>query len=155
MIFLYWNVRGMNNPIKDSGIRSIISRSKAEVVGITETKLLNFPHSKILSLWVNRYVQYEVAHIVNNCSGGLVLIWNPEVFQMRDSIKGMRWIIIIGKLNPGEWECAIGVIFDGLTVEDQTQIYQEINNAKATFSSPLLLFGDSNHIVNVSERRNQ
>lgn len=106
-------------------------------------------------MWGNRYVQYEVAHAVNNCSGGLILMWNLEVFQMRNSIKGMRWIIIIGKLIPGEWEYAIGVIYGGLIVGDQIQVYQEINNAKETFSCPLLLFGDFNHIVNVSERRNQ
>lgn len=50
--FLSWNVRRINNPIKYNAIRYsyVIMKNKAEVAGLTETKLLDCSHARINSL---------------------------------------------------------------------------------------------------------
>lgn len=100
MIFLSWNIRGINNPLKDSTIKSEIIKNKAEVVGLTETRLSVCSQSKVSALWGNRSVNFEVANVVSNNSGGLLLMWNPDYFQASRCIKGARWMIIIGCMVP-------------------------------------------------------
>ena len=45
---------------------------------------------------------------VFNSGGGLMCIWNTNVFQDKMIIKGDRWICVKGVLKGANFECAIG-----------------------------------------------
>lgn len=96
------NVRGINNPSKDYGIRDMINKEKAQIVGLVETKLMQCTKQKVHSLWGNSPVEYKVSNAIGNASGGLLLMWNPEFFTSTNHQIGGRWIIIEGMLKECE-----------------------------------------------------
>lgn len=149
------NVRGVNNPIKDETIRNLINKAKAEFVGLVETKLLQITPIKVSSLWGNRPVQYVNVNAINNCSGGLIMMWNPSVFNMTRSYQGSRWLILSGTLVSVNWDCAFGLVYGEHQTNEQLQIYNEISNVLNTLSCPILITGDFNQIAHVNERKNQ
>lgn len=155
MIFLSWNVRGINNPLKDNSIKSEIIKNKAKFVGLTETKLLDCPQTKVSSLRGNKPVNFEAAHALSSNSGGLLLMWNPSYFHSHSCIKGNRWIVVIGNIIPLQWRCAIGLIYDEYSTENQNLMYSELSSAMTEISDPIMLFGDYNQILYINERKNQ
>lgn len=99
------NVRGINNPAKDCSVRELISKEKAQIVGLVETKLLQCTRQRVQSLWGNYPVEFMASNAVGNSSGGLLLMWNPEVFIPTSHYIGRRWIIVEGTLKVYDWRC--------------------------------------------------
>lgn len=158
MSFLSCNVKGINNFNKDAIIREMISKRRIEILGLTETKLLHVNSQRINSIWGNNPFAYLVANAASNCSGGVILIWNPDFFILKTSFIGERWIIAEGILSPFGWDCSIRIIYGGHIVADQSQIYAEIDQIKNFLTSPHLptpSLCDFNQILLVSERKNQ
>lgn len=144
MLLLSWNDRGINNPIKDIIINSLILILKVEIVGLIETKLLNFTPSRVSTLWGNRHVSYLIANVVHNSSGGLFLMWNPNHFQLTRSYQGVRWIMAGSKLTSCNWDCDVGLVYGGHIVVDQSMIYNKLSAIIQTLHCPLLLICDFN-----------
>lgn len=147
------NVRGINNPSKDYCIRDMINKEKAQIVGLIETKLLQCTKQRVHSLWGNSPVEYRVSSAVGNSSGGLLLMWNPEFFTSINHHIGGRWIIIEGIMKEYDWRCSIAIIYGGHSADEQIQIYSEFNHTKTELTSPMMLMGDFNQILQISERR--
>lgn len=62
---------------------------------------------------------------------------------------------MVGKLVAMDWQCAIGVVYGGCTVQEHSTIYNEINDALPIITVPTLFLGDFNQVLSVSERRGQ
>lgn len=84
--------------MKDGSIRSVISKHRPIIVGLVETKLLTINPGRVLSLWGSNPVKFMVANAMSNNSGCIILLWNPELFQVSTRHQGSRWILVVGNL---------------------------------------------------------
>lgn len=122
MNMLTWNVRGLNNPIKDSVIKEIINRRHVRIAGFTKTQRKEESQLKLISIWGSSACGHIAANANESSSGGVLLIWNLTFFQSTRHFKGSRWIIAVGKLIHVNWECAIGV-YMGATLQVNRRPY--------------------------------
>lgn len=87
------------------------------------------------------------------CSGGLLLKWNPDFMKVTRSFQGSRWLIVLGKLFPLDFDRAIRMINGGHSNDEQATTYYEIDEARLPFSCPFMLFGDFNQFITTNERK--
>lgn len=95
------------------------------------------------------------AAATESCGGGVLLVWDNDRFSARDRIQSSRWIIVVGNLKPFEWEYAVGVIYGEHSIDYQSVVYEEINQALESINVPFLLTGDFNQILHVEDRKGQ
>lgn len=61
-------------------------------------------------------------------SGGLIIMWCPENFQLARTLKGDRWLLLVGKVTIANWMCAIILLYGGNADNHRVEIYNEISN---------------------------
>lgn len=55
---LSWNVRGLNDSRKQSTIKSLLMKWKADIVCLQETKIEDWSQQLVNSLWGNRWASW-------------------------------------------------------------------------------------------------
>lgn len=155
MNFFFWNVRGLNNDVKDVFIREQIKHHSSSLIGFTETKLQDVSLARVSYLGGSSMFNYCTSIPSGSSSGGLVLIWDPEVFMLESNFRGIRWIILVGNLTKFDWKCAIGLVYGSYIVEEQVIIQNEINNVITSLDCPIMLMGDFNQVLSPRERKGQ
>lgn len=68
------------------------------------------------------------------------MIWNLEIFKVRENFQGARWVIVVSELGNLGWSCAIGIVYGSHTLESNLSIYDEINHVKTLLTCPLKIW---------------
>jgi exonuclease III len=87
MKILSLNVRGWGNAAKRRRLNSLIKKGAFDMCLLQETKRANFTDSLIHSLWGHKDVKW-VAKESNGFSGGMLTIWNKDLFSFNYSFSG-------------------------------------------------------------------
>eukprot|EP00253_Pinus_taeda_P011971 PITA_11971 len=82
MKLISWNVRGLNSPAKHRMLKNMIQQEKPSLVFVQETKGNNVVLEKILKkVWTGcRLVSVDAS----GTSGGLAILWNPQILSLQD-----------------------------------------------------------------------
>lgn len=120
-----------------------------------ETKKQDIDRSLVAALWPHDEFEFLHCSAATNQSGGVIVVWNREVFEMKSCHKGCRWTIVEGMIKEEKWECSIGVLYGGNARSDRKEIYEELLQIKSQMTRPLLIMGDFNEVVNIEERKGQ
>jgi len=82
MKLLSWNVRGLNSASKHRMLKNVIQQEKPTIVFLQETKSNSTILEKILrKIWVGCS---SVTVDASGASGGLAIIWNPQLLTLQD-----------------------------------------------------------------------
>ncbi len=81
--FLSWNVRGLNNRAKCTGIKNFIKGCRCAVVCLQETKLSSLSEAKFRSFCGFHLSNFRALDALGT-RGGLVTAWNPALFICDD-----------------------------------------------------------------------
>lgn len=125
------------------------------MLGLTETKLKDLDVFRAQSLWGNTPCKFVCNGANENASGGVLMIWNPSAFICSSSYLGERWILLNGTIVKNQWNCLIVLIYGGNTIELRTQQYEDILRTRGESTLPLLIMGDFNEVLHISERKGQ
>lgn len=82
MSIVSWNVRGINSNVTDHHIREIIKTRNACILGLTETKLSTTSRIKVAPLWYNTNFEFVYSNASETHSGGLLLMWDCDEFEV-------------------------------------------------------------------------
>lgn len=85
-------------------------------------------------------------------SGGLLCIWDPEVFQLQACCSNRRFILLSGTLF-NSFNCVILNIYAPNSVGDKKKLWDSLIKLKMNFQNPGCLCGDFNEIKSISERK--
>ena len=82
MKLISWNVRGFNSPAKQRILKNMIQQDKPAMVFLQETKCNSTVLETILNrIWLGcRSVSVDAS----GASGGLAILWNPQVYNLED-----------------------------------------------------------------------
>jgi len=82
MKLISWNVRGLNSPSKHRMIKNLIQQEKPSLVFLQETKSNNTAIERILNkVWSGNC---SVSVDASGASGGLAILWDPQVLTLQD-----------------------------------------------------------------------
>ncbi|XP_028058334.1 uncharacterized protein LOC114262180 [Camellia sinensis] len=152
MKIVTWNVTGLRRPKKRRSIKNFVVRErKIEVLLLQETKRSSIDDLFIKSLWPGEDVGFlEVG--AEGSAGGLLCLWNPEVFELRECCSNKSFILMAGIINR-TFEYVILNVYAPNDVIGRRLLRESLSKLKLAFTSPWCIDGDFNEIRFMSERK--
>src|SRR4051812_36801665 len=111
MIIGTMNIRGGGSSLKRKRVRSIITKGKADIFMIQETKYKEIKDHYVSSLWGGSEVGFSYSNS-NGASGGLITLWKGDNLEVVNSFKGegylgikvrweSRWYYVVNVYSSG------------------------------------------------------
>lgn len=57
-------------------------------------------------------------------NGGIVVVWDTNVFEMNQIYKGERCVVVEGRRGELKWKCAIGIIYSESERDARKSMYE-------------------------------
>ncbi|CAN0838702.1 LINE-1 retrotransposable element ORF2 protein [Linum grandiflorum] len=140
---LCWNVRGLCDDRKKFRVRELISTWKPNILCLQETKWPTCADSDVFFLWGNRNVEW-LSKDSDGASGGLLIAWDKELFQICGSWIGtFSAMVILQSISDGFQWC----LFNSYGPCDRNlklDFLSELRDFLAWWHLPACLMGDFN-----------
>lgn len=101
---------GVTETHKVSWVRRLKEKNKASFVGIQETQISDSQCLNIRGCWGRGNFNSEAIHSSGR-SGGILSIWDPNVFKVKEEIKSSHYIITIGAWTGIQRDIAIANVY--------------------------------------------
>jgi hypothetical protein len=140
------NLRGWGDLAKRRRLSSILNKGAFDMCLLQETKRALFTDTMIHNLWGHKDVRW-VAKESNGLSGGILSIWNKDLFSFKYSFSGVCV----------EWKAGllyIVNIYSSCSMSGKRQLWSDLIAFKQNNDlGEWCLGGDFNSILNAGERR--
>ncbi|KAL7181638.1 hypothetical protein ACSBR1_040519 [Camellia fascicularis] len=148
---LSWNIRGTGRQEKRGKIRNILKERNVDVAFFQETKKSVVADKDVRAMWARNKMEYTAVDS-EGLAGGLLCIWDPEVFQLKDCCCTRRFILLSGTLF-NSFDCVLLNIYAPNEVGNRAKLWDCLLKLKGEFPNPWCLCGDFNEIKSVGERK--
>ncbi|XP_015953222.1 uncharacterized protein LOC107477679 [Arachis duranensis] len=135
-----------------SMLKSLKSKYKLNMLGLVETKKEVITKYEVARLWGSSNAGWDFVEAVGT-AGGLLLIWDDGVFQVRHRYKGERWLCVEGILTRTNFYCAFCLVYGAHGREAKRGVWEELSYVAGLCQVPFCFMGDFNEILHVEERR--
>ncbi|XP_028073786.1 uncharacterized protein LOC114276195 [Camellia sinensis] len=151
MKIMSWNVRGLKRPEKRSKIKVLARERKIDVLLLQETKRASVDVNFIKSLWPMEDMGFMEVD-AEGSAGGLLCIWNTNVFQLIDCCSSRNFILLSG-ISSQSFPCIICNIYAPNDVLKMRKLWECLINLKPFYPNARCLGGDFNEIRFMSEMK--
>lgn len=149
---MFWNARGANNLVTRHHIKSINESVKAVICCIQETKCPSWEHKAVCRLGLGSNIGW-VDSPSNGLSGGLLTIWNQEVFSVTNIAKDRNWIMISGQDLVKQSPFTLINVYAPQKASQKIHLWTELTNLiSSSMATQICLVGDFNAVKDSSER---
>ena len=90
-----WNSRGLGKFEKRGKVKRMVRERKIDMVLIQETKKTSMDRRFVQSMWSGNNFEFIEVDAIRR-SGGILCIWNSELFSMRECCSFKNCLIISG-----------------------------------------------------------
>ncbi|XP_058766616.1 uncharacterized protein LOC131640222 [Vicia villosa] len=150
MIIGSFNIRGGGGSAKRRRISNIISRGKADIFLLQETKLKSYSIGLANSFWSTESIGF-LASDSEGLSGGLLILWKDSVCVVVHSFRGSGYLGV--KVRWNNLFYYIVNIYSPCSVSLKCVLWSKLLSLKSVFSDgEWLIVGDFNNIKNKEER---
>lgn len=149
---LLWNARGLGRGEKCITIKNLISLHKISILGLVETKHRNSFRSRVRRMWGNDSFDWCESLASETNSGGLVAIWDPNVFSVSQIYIEDRWILLEGTMINNNFNCCVGIVYGPCDRIGRVQVFDSIKLVAQNINKQLMMMGDFNEVLKPSER---
>lgn len=136
---------------KRSRFKKIVIDNKVDFLMIQETKKDVSTENFVQSLWGSRKFEFTEVDAAG-MSGGLMCIWNPEVFAVEGICSGRNFIIISGFIL-NSFPCVFANVYGPCQCSERLKVWESLINRRFSFPNPWCVGGDFNEIRNLGERQ--
>ncbi|XP_016193022.1 uncharacterized protein LOC107633948 [Arachis ipaensis] len=133
-------------------VKNFRRRFNLHMLGLIETKKEVLTKFDVVQLWGNDVVGWEFVGS-EGASGGLLLMWDETVFNMRNCHKGARWLCVDGVLVKNNFRCAFCLVYGEHIREEKLIVWEELSFISGLCQLPFCFMGDFNEITQVEERK--
>ncbi|PWA70467.1 hypothetical protein CTI12_AA288100 [Artemisia annua] len=147
------NVRGMGEVGKIGWVKSIIKDERPDIIGIQETKSGIVNEYRIEEIWGGKgfgFTQIEA----NGSSGGILLIWDTNVFTCSDAMGDDRFIAIKGDWKGRNGDVYFACIYGPHVGRHKASLWERLSGLMNNFSGAWCIFGDLNVVRRTDDRFN-
>ncbi|XP_074265650.1 uncharacterized protein LOC141588093 [Silene latifolia] len=132
MIFASWNIRGLNDPLKQKEIFDFLLLNKVDCSAILETRVKGSNAGSI----AKKFTSYSLVDNYNaHYNVRIWVMWNPRVVSLTVLSSKAQFI-----------HCAV------THVASQKDLWEDLMNFDASITSPWACLGDFNVVLSTSER---
>ena len=95
-----------------------MTQDKRNFIGLQETQLTDFSRIDVNGCWDSKDLEIKGVNS-HGRSGGLVSIWNTQVFQKSEIIKSNSFLILVGNWKDTSGNTSFANIYDPQSVADK------------------------------------
>lgn len=136
---LSWNVRDLGRLVKRRRIKKILFDNKVDMVFLQETKKSDINTEAVRSIWAGEMMDFMTVDS-DGAVGGLLCVWNPEVFQIKDCCCTKNYILLSGTLYQS-FGCVLVNVYGPNDVVKRRNVWDILLNIKSGFRNPWCLGG--------------
>ncbi|KAJ9567283.1 hypothetical protein OSB04_003249 [Centaurea solstitialis] len=144
---------GLGNQIKKHWVKEICKKEQPCLVGIQETKLKEISVQSVAALWGMNDGDFDFCEAMGN-SGGLLTIWNKNVFQGEFVVKDKNFLAVIGKWEKKEGLIGCVNVYGPNGQKDRETLWSKLDILCDKEEVSWVFFGDFNEVRNPQERVN-
>ncbi|XP_071695782.1 uncharacterized protein [Rutidosis leptorrhynchoides] len=147
------NIRGIGQTGKISWLKRICYKEKPSILGLQETKCGQTRDNTIESFWGNsdfKFVQKDS----DGASGGILTIWDTNIFSFNYAIEGEFFLAICGTWAGHDSEIAFINVYGPHSHSKKLRLWSELSSLTNSLNIPHIVFGDFNEVRNKTERMN-
>ncbi|KAK3175726.1 hypothetical protein Dsin_032613 [Dipteronia sinensis] len=151
MLAISWNIRGLGKAEKKRAVRCLVEKHKPIMLFLQETKLSSFDNRLVRILRgsvLNRGMGVEA----EGASGGLLSLWNEDLFEVKLCILNRRCIILGGVLMAIKKEVVFCNVYGACIENERKDMWNFIISSTIAVPIPWVLGGDFNSVLEPSER---
>ncbi|XP_050220840.1 uncharacterized protein LOC126671160 [Mercurialis annua] len=146
-----WNIRGLNNPLKQSEIASLIRRNKLSVVGIVETRVSHAQFDNVWKKFGNKLPNWGILH--NYCCSDMGRVWiiyNKDMVNIQ-AIK-MHSQFIHCQLDCDGISFMCTFVYGSYVAHDRIDLWNQLNGISLNINLPWIILGDFNAVISNANR---
>ena len=148
MIILAWNIRGLNSPLKQQEVATILTKKKVDVGALIESKLSG---TKLDQLSKRRFKRWNiVSNATSSSKARIVVIWNPntvmiEVLDISEQGINIRINSLIHQTS-----FCICFVYGYNSIVLRKMLWANLRQWKPV--EPWLVIGDFNSVLSLNDR---
>ncbi|XP_016173366.1 uncharacterized protein LOC107615862 [Arachis ipaensis] len=100
--------------------------NKLNMLGLVETKRQDFTKFDVARIWGWNNVGWEFVESAG-ASGGLLLIWDDDLFKANNCYKGERWLCVEGVMMKNNFNCAVCLVYGAHEREEKRVVWEELS----------------------------
>ena len=152
MIVSFWNIRGLNSPLKQNGVLKFVRKNKASIMGILETKLsqqsLNDIARKKFRFWrVEDNFQL-------NPNGRILILWKEDKVNMDIIEKTDQVIHCLATCKSSSIKFHISFVYAFNSIVGRRPLWDNLRRFNSSVELPWILLGDFNNVRSRDEKAN-
>lgn len=145
-------VRGLGGGCKRAAIRRLVRKHKADMLYIQEIKREHIDKDICQALWGNQEVGWEFLPSINT-AGGLLCVWNDQVFKTVRRENGRGFILLEGVWTVENQKTYIVNIYSPCDSQNMQELWEPLKQLRQQDPEGLWCFlDDFNSVRHHSER---
>jgi len=136
-----WNIRGLGSSSKKRMLRSLVREEGIGIIGLVESKHNEFTLQDINSCWGNFDVEWVQVPTEEGASGGLILSWLKDVFNLEEHKATQDWILASGVFQQSKFKCNICTVYAPSDQIGRLEVWNQLRELKAIRNHPWILMG--------------
>ncbi|XP_028083439.1 uncharacterized protein LOC114284691 [Camellia sinensis] len=150
MKWLSGNIRGIGRLEKMRKIRRVLVDRKIDLAFFQETKKASSSSVEVKRVWHRDKMEFMVVDAEGR-AGGLLCIWDPEVFHLSDCCSNRQFILIAGTVL-NSFDCVMINVYAPNDPVRRSKLWETLARLKLSFTRPWCIGGDFNEIRSADER---
>lgn len=147
-----WNIRGLNTPLKQNGVRSFIGQHNIDVLGILETKLGMSTIDQIMRNKFDNLLQINNFEV--HRAGRILVIWNSLKLNLEVLETTSQVIHCIVTCKVTSLKKFVSFVYGLHTTVSHRPLWDNIMQFGLDCSLPWLIMGDFNNVLHFDEKIN-
>ncbi|XP_021971583.1 uncharacterized protein LOC110866749 [Helianthus annuus] len=146
-------MNGVSSIRKGMWVKKLKKDLKADVIGIQETHRAGLSKVELRRFWDNTCLKVASVDSAGR-SGGLAMLWNPDLFRDESILKNNRFLMVSGRIVGVEEKMNLVNIHAPNDARLRRSFWTELLNLLSHVEGMKVLFGDFNDVRDEEERVN-
>nr|GEW57570.1 RNA-directed DNA polymerase, eukaryota [Tanacetum cinerariifolium] len=147
-----YNMAGLRNKAKRRWIKELCQKHRINFASIQETKAESISLHTIKDLWGNQMFDHVVGSSVN-CSGGILCMWNPNMFVKEQVSTCDYFVDLMGTWAPTSSKLFIISVYAPQELNERRDLWDYLRTFIDRWEGDTVIIGDFNEVRSEHERK--
>ncbi|KAK9668977.1 hypothetical protein RND81_13G100400 [Saponaria officinalis] len=149
MIISSWNIRGLNDPLKQVEVKFFLRKYKVDVLGLLETRVREH---KAAAIFKKSFSSYKVINnYSHHCNGRIWVIYNPRTVTISSTLMHDQLILLEVLYHATNSIVSITIVYGSNSALSRSSLWNVLRDLSVGQDSWLVL-GDFNIVKDFGER---
>ena len=150
MIIFSWNIRGLNNPLKQHEVVSLMKKHKMDVCGLLETKLLPSKVASFQKFRLRHWQHLSNANVANTAR--IVVLWNPSTVKVDLIASSAQAVHLTISCLISHISFKASFVYGFNTITARRSLWEDLRSWNS--NSPWMVLGDFNSMLSSVDKHN-